>query len=81
LLVEGGPSVIGSFLKENLADEIIVYIASKILDAKGTADMAETTNKYLKLCRADIKYISDDVRINGLTENGMKAAAIPEDGL
>ncbi|MGA2173092.1 MAG: bifunctional diaminohydroxyphosphoribosylaminopyrimidine deaminase/5-amino-6-(5-phosphoribosylamino)uracil reductase RibD [Sedimentisphaerales bacterium] len=81
LLVEGGPAVISSFLKENLADEIMVYIAPKILDAKGTADMAETTNKYLKLCRADIKYIRGDVRINGLTENGMKAAAIPEDRL
>ena len=34
LLVEGGAAVIGSFLKENLADEIIVYIAPKVLGAQ-----------------------------------------------
>ncbi|GAH97326.1 unnamed protein product, partial [marine sediment metagenome] len=31
LLVEGGPTVISSFLREGLADEICVYIAPKIL--------------------------------------------------
>ena len=36
LLVEGGPTVIGSFLKAKLADEIIIYVSPKILDAKGS---------------------------------------------
>ena len=34
LLVEGGPTVISSFLKAKLADEVVIYVAPKILDAK-----------------------------------------------
>jgi diaminohydroxyphosphoribosylaminopyrimidine deaminase/5-amino-6-(5-phosphoribosylamino)uracil reductase len=75
LLVEGGPTVIGSFLKAKLADEIVIYVAPKILDAKGGADISWATNR-LHLCRADIKHICCDIRINGLTKNGMAAAGI-----
>lgn len=78
LLVEGGPTVIGSFLKAKLADEIIIYIAPKILDAKGDADISRATNN-LQLSRADIKYICDDIRITGLTRNGLTAARIKKD--
>ena len=75
LLVEGGPTVIGSFLKAKLADEVIIYVAPKILDAEGGADISWATNR-LHLCRADIKHICCDIRINGLTKNGMTAAGI-----
>ena len=80
LLVEGGPTVIGSFLKENLVDEIIVYVAPKILGDKGAADISESLSDVQLRC-ANIKYISEDVKINGLTVNGMKAAGISKDGL
>jgi len=75
LLVEGGPKVIGSFLKENLADEIVVYIAPRILGAEGCADIVGTTAKVLKsdiLYWCNIKDISEDVRISGLTRRGFK---------
>jgi diaminohydroxyphosphoribosylaminopyrimidine deaminase/5-amino-6-(5-phosphoribosylamino)uracil reductase len=75
LLVEGGPTVLSSFLKENLADEIIVYVAPKILGDKGTADISESLSD-VQLRFANVKYISDDVKINGLTINGIKAAGI-----
>jgi riboflavin biosynthesis pyrimidine reductase len=75
LLVEGGPTVIGSFLKAKLADEVIIYVAPKILDAKGAADISRVTNN-LHLCRADIKHICCDIRINGLTNKGLKAARL-----
>jgi diaminohydroxyphosphoribosylaminopyrimidine deaminase/5-amino-6-(5-phosphoribosylamino)uracil reductase len=75
LLVEGGPTVIGSFLKAKLADEVIIYIAPKILDAKGAADISRATNN-LHLCRAGIKHICCDIRINGLTNKGLKAARL-----
>jgi diaminohydroxyphosphoribosylaminopyrimidine deaminase / 5-amino-6-(5-phosphoribosylamino)uracil reductase len=71
LLVEGGPTVIGSFLKAKLADEVVIYVAPKILDAKGDADISLATNN-LQLCRTDIKHICCDIRITGLTEAGIE---------
>ena len=71
LLVEGGPTVISSFLKANLADEVVIYVAPKILDAKGIADISGATNN-LQLCRAGIKHICCDIRITGLTEAGIE---------
>ena len=78
LLVEGGPTVISSFLKAKLADEVVIYVAPKILDAKGGADISWAANN-LRLCRAGIKHICCDIRINGLTKNGMTAAGITKD--
>lgn len=78
LLVEGGPTVISSFLKAKLADEIVIYVAPKILDAKGNADISRATNN-LQLSRAEIKHIRDDIRITGLTTKGMTAAGIARD--
>jgi riboflavin biosynthesis pyrimidine reductase len=75
LLVEGGATVIGSFLKAKLADEVIIYIASKILDAKGDADISRAANS-LRLCRPEIKLIRGDIRISGLTSKGLKAACL-----
>jgi diaminohydroxyphosphoribosylaminopyrimidine deaminase/5-amino-6-(5-phosphoribosylamino)uracil reductase len=71
LLVEGGPAVISSFLKAKLADEVVIYVAPKILNAKGAADISPATNN-LQLYRAGIKLIRDDIRITGLTEAGIE---------
>ncbi len=69
LLVEGGPRVLTSFLKEGLADEIVVYIAPKILGAQGSVDitgpMAELTQA-VGLHYVDIERFGDDVRLRGL---------------
>ncbi|MCJ7729134.1 MAG: bifunctional diaminohydroxyphosphoribosylaminopyrimidine deaminase/5-amino-6-(5-phosphoribosylamino)uracil reductase RibD [Sedimentisphaerales bacterium] len=75
LLVEGGPTVIGSFLKENLADEIVVYITPKILGDKGAADISGGLSDVQLRC-VNIKCIGDDIRINGLTKNGAESAGI-----
>lgn len=72
LLVEGGPTVIGSFLKAKLADEVVIYIAPKILDTKGIADISPAANN-LRLCRPEVKHIRGDIRIIGMTESGIKA--------
>ena len=69
LLVEGGAKVIISFLKEQLADEICVYIASKILGAQGNVNISESMTEVTKaagLHYVDIKRLGDDVCINGL---------------
>ncbi|MFQ6034662.1 MAG: bifunctional diaminohydroxyphosphoribosylaminopyrimidine deaminase/5-amino-6-(5-phosphoribosylamino)uracil reductase RibD, partial [Sedimentisphaerales bacterium] len=75
LLVEGGPTVITSFLTEQLADEICVYIAPKILGQRGSASitepMAELTEA-LCLHYVDIKRFGDDVRLSGLSEKVLR---------
>ncbi|MCJ7693428.1 MAG: bifunctional diaminohydroxyphosphoribosylaminopyrimidine deaminase/5-amino-6-(5-phosphoribosylamino)uracil reductase RibD [Sedimentisphaerales bacterium] len=71
LLVEGGPTLIASFLAENLADEIVIYIAPKILGSKGRADittsMARLANR-LDLKNVDIKIFDSDIRLTAITE-------------
>jgi len=71
LLVEGGPRVITSFLKEHLADEIVVYIAPKILAGSGCADITEPMaelKQNIDLYHVDIKLLGDDIRLSGLSK-------------
>ena len=74
LIVEGGPRVLTSFLKEELADEIVVYIAPKILGAQGSVDitgpMAELSQA-VGLHYVDIERFGDDVRLRGLTAKAL----------
>jgi len=81
LLVEGGPRVLASFLKEQLADEIVVYIAPRILGAQGSVDitvpMAELTQT-LGLHYVDIERFGNDVRLTGLLEKALGEISIVE---
>jgi diaminohydroxyphosphoribosylaminopyrimidine deaminase/5-amino-6-(5-phosphoribosylamino)uracil reductase len=74
LLVEGGPTVIASFLRAQLADEVVVYVAPKILGQEGsvsiTEAMAELTAA-IGLHHVDMKRLGDDVRLTGLTGKGL----------
>ncbi|MGB2862196.1 MAG: bifunctional diaminohydroxyphosphoribosylaminopyrimidine deaminase/5-amino-6-(5-phosphoribosylamino)uracil reductase RibD [Sedimentisphaerales bacterium] len=74
LLVEGGPTLLTSFLKENIADEIIVYIAPKILGSQSsvgiTRPMAELSQA-VGLHNVEIERFGDDVCFHGLTEKAM----------
>lgn len=71
LLVEGGPSVITSFLKAGFADEIIIYVSPEKLGTKGKAQISQVTNS-LQLLYADIKHIRKDIRITAITEKGFE---------
>jgi len=79
LLVEGGPTTLTSFLKENLADQIVVYIAPKILAAQGSVDitgpMAQLTQA-IGLHYVDIEHFGDDVRLTGLTRKALSEISI-----
>jgi len=79
LLVEGGPRVLTSFLKEGLADEIVVYIAPKILGAQGSVDitgpMAELTQA-VSLHHVEIKHFGDDVRLRGLSAKALSEISV-----
>jgi diaminohydroxyphosphoribosylaminopyrimidine deaminase/5-amino-6-(5-phosphoribosylamino)uracil reductase len=69
VLVEGGPRVLGSFLREGLADEVCVYVAPKILGAGGAAyvgDPLASLPESIELRHVDIKAFGEDVRLRGL---------------
>jgi diaminohydroxyphosphoribosylaminopyrimidine deaminase/5-amino-6-(5-phosphoribosylamino)uracil reductase len=75
LLVEGGPSILTSFLKEDLADEIVVYIAPMILGSRGSAGITEPMaglSKAVDLRKAHVTSFGDDVRLSGLTEKAAR---------
>ena len=80
LLVEGGPTVIASFLKQRLVDEVCIYIAPKILGPQGnvsiSSPMAELTET-VGLHYVDIKRFGDDVRLTGLTKKALHEILIP----
>jgi diaminohydroxyphosphoribosylaminopyrimidine deaminase/5-amino-6-(5-phosphoribosylamino)uracil reductase len=68
VLVEGGPTVLASFLKEGLADEICVYIAPKILASQGAADIGQAVaslSQAIGLRQVRIKPFGGDVRLSG----------------
>ena len=79
LLVEGGPTVLTSFLKENLADEMIVYIAPHLLGARGGAEITKPMTELAEsvgLFHVDIERFDDDVRLSGLTPKGLQEISI-----
>lgn len=80
LLVEGGPSMLASFLKEDLADEIVVYIAPKILGSRGSAGVTgpmAALSEAVDLQNVDIKNFGDDVRLSGLTGKAVREISNP----
>lgn len=79
LLVEGGPTVLTSFIEENLADEIIVYIAPKILGAQGGAEITQPMSELAEtvdLSHVDVQCFSNDVRLSGLTKKALQEISI-----
>jgi diaminohydroxyphosphoribosylaminopyrimidine deaminase/5-amino-6-(5-phosphoribosylamino)uracil reductase len=81
LLVEGGPTVMASFLKEQLADQIVVYIAPKILGGPGSVGinppMAQL-NETVGLHHVEIKRFGDDVRMTGLSKKTLDEISVVE---
>jgi diaminohydroxyphosphoribosylaminopyrimidine deaminase/5-amino-6-(5-phosphoribosylamino)uracil reductase len=79
LLVEGGPTVLTSFLAENLADEVHVYIAPKVFGSRGSARIAGPMDRLaraLDLHYVNIKSFGGDVRLTGLTEKALRDLSI-----
>ncbi len=79
LLVEGGPTVIGSFLKADLADELCIYIAPKILGAQGTASITEPMaelNEAFDLNYTDIANFLQELKITGYSRTALEKIAV-----
>jgi diaminohydroxyphosphoribosylaminopyrimidine deaminase / 5-amino-6-(5-phosphoribosylamino)uracil reductase len=69
ILVEGGPTVLASFLKQNLADEIRVYIAPKILGSAGAASITEVMAQIVNALNLDnvaIANFGSDICLSGM---------------
>jgi len=68
VLVEGGPTVLASFLKEGLADEVCVYLAPRIMAGEGAAYVGGPMTNVatgIDLYHVEIKSFGEDVRIRG----------------
>ncbi len=81
LLVEGGPTVLTSFLREDLADEVHVYITPKILGSHGSVSIDEPfagLTQAVGLHNVSIKPFGDDVRLSGLTEKALRELSISQ---
>lgn len=71
VLVEGGVKVIASFLKKNLADEIIVYTSNETLGKNGKAKASAIMQKiyrHLKNCK-DKKRFVNNIRLKKRIRN------------
>jgi len=69
LLVEGGPTVLSSFFREHLVDEVCIYIAPLILREGGIADLGAALLAGVaaeKLTDVKIQTLDHDVKITGL---------------
>jgi len=75
VLVEGGPTVLASFLSERLADQLCIYLAPAILAQKGSADIAgplAALARPVRLHHLEARTFGDDLCITGLTDEALR---------
>lgn len=79
VLVEAGPQLTGSFLSTQLWDELVVYIAPKILGYKGLP-MAEVTVEHLSDAIggtiASVVQLGDDIRMVVKNKKGVRVESL-----
>jgi diaminohydroxyphosphoribosylaminopyrimidine deaminase/5-amino-6-(5-phosphoribosylamino)uracil reductase len=72
VLVEGGSEVLGSFRDADAIDEVLVFIAPKLIGGSGKSALAgqgaATMAEGLKLARWGMERIEDDVLLHGWRE-------------
>jgi len=78
VLVEGGATVIGEFLKRRLADEAVVYIAPLILGNRGVYAEGLKRAGLSLLREVEYSFFGEDIRITGLVSH--RAAKSDEKG-
>lgn len=69
LLVEGGPTILDSFVRAKLADAVCVYIAPKKLGADGAAPLSKsvkTLTNPARLYESQVRRLDSDICIEGL---------------
>jgi diaminohydroxyphosphoribosylaminopyrimidine deaminase/5-amino-6-(5-phosphoribosylamino)uracil reductase len=81
LLVEGGPTVISSFLREDLADQVVVYITPKILGGSGSVGISSATAELtdgFDLYHVETTQFGEDIRLSGLTKKALTETSVAE---
>lgn len=69
LLIEAGPTLLTEFLRQNLADELRIYIAPLLLGSNGAADISTPISAIIthqKLKNTQIQTFDNDMCIKGL---------------
>ncbi|MEJ5258997.1 MAG: bifunctional diaminohydroxyphosphoribosylaminopyrimidine deaminase/5-amino-6-(5-phosphoribosylamino)uracil reductase RibD [Anaerohalosphaeraceae bacterium] len=72
ILVEAGPTLLTEFLRQNLADEVYVYVASLLLGQGGTADLSAAISSLgpLELRQPTLQIMEDNVLISARLSSG-----------
>jgi diaminohydroxyphosphoribosylaminopyrimidine deaminase/5-amino-6-(5-phosphoribosylamino)uracil reductase len=71
LLIEGGPKVLAAFLKAQLADEVIVYMAPALLGGAGSANISDAMTILdgpVNLKDIEIKEFDGDIKLTGIVK-------------
>ncbi len=79
LLVEGGPTVIASFLKERFVDELNVYICPKMLGAQGSANITDSLSELsyeVSFHYVGVKRFGEDMCLTGFSEEALRELSI-----
>ena len=64
LMVEGGGTVIGSFLKSNFVDDMFIYVAPIIIGGKNTPTLVKNIDENINLKLVKIKKIGEGILLN-----------------
>lgn len=64
LMVEGGGTVIGSFLKSNLVDDMFIYVAPMIIGGKNTPTLVKNIDENINLKLVKIKKIGEGILLH-----------------
>ena len=70
ILIEGGPTVIGSFFDQNLVDKVHAFIAPSIIGGQGSLSAVagkgvSLMSEIIRLDSIQYKIIDDDILITG----------------
>ncbi len=64
LMVEGGSKIITSFIRENLVDDIFIYVGSLLIDGENTPSIISNLDSNINLKLIDTKKIGDGVLLH-----------------
>ncbi len=74
VLIEGGPTLLASFMEHALFDEIHIYLAPIILGSQGTADIVKSLNslkKMIPLVYTEIQSLDNDIHLSGFQDKSV----------
>jgi diaminohydroxyphosphoribosylaminopyrimidine deaminase/5-amino-6-(5-phosphoribosylamino)uracil reductase len=84
VFLEGGPTLAAAFLGARLVDEVVAYVAPKLLGSGRNAvegDFGGSIQDALDLDVEDITTFGDNVRITGRPSNAVQSSAVQRRGL